>query len=281
MSDYVKSPLNYMGGKYKLLEQMLPLFPKNIHMFVDLFGGGFNVGINVPADVTVYNDKCQQLFDLIYRFYISSSDEVHTRVMECSQRYDLLRRDNPDGYMALRDDFNELSVDFVMLFTLIACSFNNQLRFNKSGNFNVPYGKRFYNEKMQKNLLAFLNKMNHMDIQFFGKSFREFDYSMLQPGDFVYVDPPYYNSVAGYNENGGWTAEDEADLLHQLDLLTDAGIQWGLSNNLKLDNPYLKDWLCKNRGRYTVYYLNNRYSNCNYHKKDRNSNDIEVLVVNY
>lgn len=36
---YIKSPLNYVGGKYKLLK--VPLFPKNIHTFVDLFGGGF------------------------------------------------------------------------------------------------------------------------------------------------------------------------------------------------------------------------------------------------
>lgn len=46
----LKCPLNYVGGKTKLLPQILPLFPKHIHTFVDLFGGGFNVGINVEAD---------------------------------------------------------------------------------------------------------------------------------------------------------------------------------------------------------------------------------------
>lgn len=280
MSDYVKSPLNYMGGKYKLLDQIIPLFPANIGTFVDLCGGGFNVGVNVPANVTIYNDKCQQLFDLFYQFYISSSDEVHTMIMECSQKYNLLCRDNPDGYMALRKDFNESSFDFVMLFTLIACSFNNQMRFNKSGAFNVPYGRRFYNENMQKNLLTFLRVMKHKEIRFFGENFQEFDYSMLQPGDFVYVDPPYYNSVASYNESGGWTCKDEMDLLCQLDVLTRAGIQWGLSNNLKLNNPYLKDWL-NDHDCYTVHYLNNGYSNCNYHKKNRSHDDIEVLIVNY
>lgn len=55
-SEYIKSPLNYVGGKYKLLPQILPLFPKNIDTFVDLFGGGFNVGINVPAKEVIYND---------------------------------------------------------------------------------------------------------------------------------------------------------------------------------------------------------------------------------
>lgn len=54
--EYIKSPLNYVGGKYKLLPQILPLFPKNIDTFIDLFGGGFNVGINVPAKEVIYNE---------------------------------------------------------------------------------------------------------------------------------------------------------------------------------------------------------------------------------
>ena len=38
--DLIKSPLNYTGGKFKLLPQILPLFPNDINTFVDLFGGG-------------------------------------------------------------------------------------------------------------------------------------------------------------------------------------------------------------------------------------------------
>lgn len=39
-NNYIQSPLNYTGGKYKLLNQLVPLFPKNINTFIDLFGGG-------------------------------------------------------------------------------------------------------------------------------------------------------------------------------------------------------------------------------------------------
>lgn len=34
-----KNPFNYIGAKYRLLPQLLPLFPPNITTFVDLFGG--------------------------------------------------------------------------------------------------------------------------------------------------------------------------------------------------------------------------------------------------
>ena len=40
LMEYVKSPLNYTGGKYKLLPQLLELFPKQVNTFVDLLAGG-------------------------------------------------------------------------------------------------------------------------------------------------------------------------------------------------------------------------------------------------
>ena len=60
----IQSPLNYTGGKYKLLPQILPFFPENINCFVDLFCGGCNVGINVHAKKYVYNDSCEPLINL-------------------------------------------------------------------------------------------------------------------------------------------------------------------------------------------------------------------------
>ena len=58
MEKYIKSPLNYTGGKYKLLNQILPLFPEDINTFVDLFTGGCNVAINVNANRIIANDLC-------------------------------------------------------------------------------------------------------------------------------------------------------------------------------------------------------------------------------
>lgn len=53
--ELVKSPMNYIGGKYKLLPQLLPLFPNNISMFYDVFGGA-NVALNVISEFVLYND---------------------------------------------------------------------------------------------------------------------------------------------------------------------------------------------------------------------------------
>ena len=55
-SNFIKCPLNYIGGKTKILLQILPLFPQNIDTFVDLFCGGVNVCVNVNAKRKIAND---------------------------------------------------------------------------------------------------------------------------------------------------------------------------------------------------------------------------------
>tara|TARA_B100001059_G_C17530497_1_gene425270 strand:+ start:254 stop:481 length:228 start_codon:yes stop_codon:yes gene_type:complete len=65
----IKSPLNYIGGKTKLLNQILPLFPSEINTFIDLFAGGCNVGINVNAQKVIINDNLNYLIDM-YDFFM-------------------------------------------------------------------------------------------------------------------------------------------------------------------------------------------------------------------
>ena len=81
---YICSPMNYIGGKYKLLPQLLPLFPQNIETFVDLFCGGCNVGINVQAEKYIFNDNLSYLIDLYRSFYLYDTKFVMLHVQRCS-----------------------------------------------------------------------------------------------------------------------------------------------------------------------------------------------------
>jgi len=60
LQKLIKSPLNYIGGKAKILDQILPLFPNDINNFIDLFAGGCNVGININANKIYFNPHCNQ-----------------------------------------------------------------------------------------------------------------------------------------------------------------------------------------------------------------------------
>lgn len=51
---YIKSPIFYMGNKYKLLDQLIPFFPTDINVFYDIFGGSGVVSANVSAKYIKY-----------------------------------------------------------------------------------------------------------------------------------------------------------------------------------------------------------------------------------
>ena len=57
--------MNYIGNKTKSVSEIKTHLPKNIKTFVDAFGGGFNVGININADNVIYNDINNQVCSII------------------------------------------------------------------------------------------------------------------------------------------------------------------------------------------------------------------------
>lgn len=279
--EYVKSPLNYTGGKYRLLPQLLELFPKQVNTFVDLFAGGGNVSVNVKAEKVVFNDLMWQVPEMLQEFKKIGVEESLRKIDGYISSYDL-SKENKEGYLALRELYNKGKSDPLMLYTLICYSFNNQIRFNNKGAYNMPFGKdrSSFNPTLREKFIIFVQRLQSMEIQFSSKDFRELDLDTLGENDFVYCDPPYLITVASYNENGGWGEQAERDLLAKLDTLDKAGVKFGLSNvfeSKRKENTILKEWA---KG-YTVHYLDHTYSNCSYHKKDKQSKDIEVFITNY
>lgn len=279
--EYVKSPLNYTGGKYKLLPQLLELFPKQVNTFVDLFAGGGNVSVNVKAEKVVFNDLMWQVPEMLQEFKKIGVEESLRKIDGYISSYDL-SKENKEGYLALRELYNKGKSDPLMLYTLICYSFNNQIRFNNKGAYNMPFGKdrSSFNPTLREKFIIFVQRLQSMEIQFSSKDFRELDLDTLGENDFVYCDPPYLITVASYNENGGWGEQAERDLLAKLDTLDKAGVKFGLSNVFESkgkENIILKEWA---KG-YIVHYLDHTYSNCSYHKKDKQSKDIEAFITNY
>ena len=303
--DLIQSPLNYTGGKYKLLPQLLPLFPQNIDIFVDLFCGGANVGVNVKSNKTILNDTNDNL-TLLFSMFKNLGDDFLPLVDEIIEKYQLSQSSkygydyyncdsntglapyNKDKFLKLRDDFNNSKdigyYHYAMLYTLILYSFNNQIRFNSNGHFNLPVGKRDYNEKMKQKLQKFIDRLKGKDYKFSNLDFRDFDISTLNSNSFVYADPPYLITCATYNEQGGWNEADEHDLLDFLNDLHKNNIKFALSNVLRSkgkENSILIDWTQRNSDRYKVINLNYSYNNSNYQTKNKNEITEEVLIINY
>lgn len=186
-------------------------------------------------------------------------------------------------FMNLRNHFNMLSKEdenyFPELYTLIIFSFNNQIRFNTDGKYNLPVGKRDFNLKMIAKLYDFT--VHSSKLLFLNKDFSEILPKTLTSQDFVYADPPYLITCATYNEKS-WNANEEKRLLEYLDELTAHKIRFALSNVLSTDNKtnlILQDWLTTHKN-YVCHHLNFSYRNSNYHKKNKAKTD-EVLITNY
>jgi len=302
----LSSPLNYTGGKYRLLPQILPCFPRNIRCFVDLFCGGCNVGINVACRRVIFNDENDRLLDLYRTFRRLGKEETFRRIRQVIRQYGLsevsehgyayygcdsssgLSRVNREPYLRLRADFNAAEIRnddyFIRLYVLILYSFNNQIRFNREGAFNLPVGKRDFNRAIQQKLSAFIDRLQEREYTFCCGDFRDFDLSGLTAEDFVYIDPPYLITCATYNEQDGWNEEKEQALLAFIDRLQERGIRFALSNVLRSkgrENRLLLQWLERNAARYRAIPLTCSYANSNYHTKDKSPSSEEVLIVNY
>lgn len=301
----IPSPLNYTGGKYRLLPQILPYFPRNIDQMADLFCGGCNVGLNVFCGKVLFNDSDENLIGLLKTFQSLSREAVHGRILGIIEEYGLsmsssygyeyygcdssggLASYNKENYRKLREAFNHRRVKdeeyYLMLYVLIVFSFNNQLRFNQKGEYNLPVGKRDYNQKLQQKLMAFIDRLHSGDYTFVNRDFREISLDGFTKDSFFYVDPPYLITCATYNEQGGWTSQDEKDLLAYLEEADRRGIRFALSNVLESKgrkNEILEDWV-REHPRFRVISLDYGYGNSSYHGKNKESRTREVLVVNF
>jgi len=304
IKNYIASPLNYIGGKARVLDQMLPYFPTDIDIFVDLFCGGCNVGMNVSATHTVYNDMSTPLIGLLRAFRRMRTDTILKGINDLIDEFGFSRtRDhnfayyggganlgvsvyNRDKFLQLRERFNAYHQKdnqyYILLYTLILFGFNNQMRFNDKGEFNLPVGKRDFNTAIEAKLVRFVEALHKQDCEFLNKDFRRVDFTELTEHSIVYCDPPYLITTATYNEKGGWNIQDEQDLLHLLNMLNQQGKRFALSNVLQHEgktNELLQKWIEQNN--YKIYDIFMDYHYSNYQKKTKVADTKEVLITNF
>ncbi|WP_220272468.1 DNA adenine methylase [Actinobacillus ureae] len=280
----IKSPLNYTGGKAKLLPQIKDKLPKKMTVFYDIFSGGANVGVNIKSESVFCIDKNESLINLMNYIKSSSYDELICILEDKINYYNLsdsfrngyefygcnssnsLGKYNKQGFNKLKQDYNK-SKDNVLFLLLIIFGFNNQIRFNRKGDFNLPVGKRDFNSSLRKKLRSFIERIKN--IYFICKDFRQLDIKALAKDNaFLYLDPPYILGTATYNENGGWTEEDERDFLSFLKKCDFEGIKFALSNVMVHNgdtHDLLLQWCLDNS--FSIHYLIHSYNNANYQKK--------------
>lgn len=295
-----RSPLFYVGDKFKLLDQLIKLFPRKINNFFEPFVGGGSVFLNVQAKRYYLNDIDKNLIS-IHKYLIASSKKPElffNRVDKIVKKYGLSRsyevdivpqymrkkwkktyyaQFNRSGYEALRRTINKKKDnDPLILYILLIYGFNRMLRFNGGGKFNLPVGNVDFNKNVVEALEHYFNYVRGKKIVFTSVDFKKFfELKTIKKGDFVYLDPPYLIAASEYNKI--WNKKDESDLLELIDGLNKRGIKFALSNVTHY-NGYKNEILIKWMKKYKTHNIKSNY--INYHNNsDKKIN--EVLVMNY
>lgn len=192
---------------------------------------------------------------------------------------------NKEAYIQFRADYNASAIkDPIDLLILTFYSFNHQFRFNSAHEFNCPFGKdrSCFNAAIRQNLIKFHNGIQN--IIFSANDFIEFDYSVLNDGDFLYADPPYLITTGSYNDGKrgfkGWSKDNDAQLFSILDELNRRNVRFAMSNVLEhkgQKNTELIAWA----EQYHIHTLDFGYGNASYHATKRTAKTKEVLITNY
>lgn len=290
---YINTPFNYAGNKFELLEQLLKLFPDNINIFYDVFVGSGSVFSNVKANKYIVNDIISPLIYFFAMLMVESRKEKytisnHVKAVHSIYGLDKSEPNFRENYYLFRSHANKEfknKADRILIgiyFYILLCTCNNNLiRFNKKMEFNQAFGNRVYNSNMENKLLNYIDflKENEFYDKFRGFS-QPFDVflnnisRLSHDNNFIYVDPPYLITEAGYNVF--WDENKEITLYKMLDSISDK-VKWGVSNVIShknKTNKILKSWASK----YNIHYLDYNYNKV---AKNKIGDTVEVFITNY
>jgi len=201
VSCSLKQPLKWAGGKRWLVPHLLPIWePHSARRLVEPFCGGLAIALNFLPERALLNDGNPHLIN----FYRWLARGLKTEIpMQNAER----------PFYAHRERFNELvrggmeeSAEAAALFYYLNRTvFNGLCRFNRAGEFNVPFG-RYARINYRRDFTAYAAVFNRWEF-----TSRDFEKVALLPDDFVYADPPYDVEFTQYaKEVFGWEEQERA-----------------------------------------------------------------------
>ena len=194
----LKPPLKWAGGKRWLVPHLKQIWESHAHRrYVEPFCGGLAVVLGLQPKRALLNDINPHLVN----FYRQVQSGIEMRL---PMRYD------EELFYRYREQFNRLirngnanSAEAAQLFYYLnRTCFNGLCRFNKGGDFNVPFGT-YRNINYAKDFADYATvfrpwKFSNKDIE----SLR------IDKDDFIYADPPYDVQFTTYSA-GGFSWEDQ------------------------------------------------------------------------
>lgn len=182
--------LKWVGGKTKLLPEILKIFPKEYLCYHEPFLGGGAVFFALKPKAAILSDSNKELI-ITYKVVQQNVEELISK-LNVHEEYN-----DKDYYYEVRAKQREYATDIAarMIYLNKTC-FNGLYRVNSKGEFNASWGYRKNPTIVDsENLRACSQALKDTLIQHadFSDVLRD-----TVKGDLVYCDPPYYDEFAGY-----------------------------------------------------------------------------------
>ena len=222
MGKVIVPPIKSQGIKTKLVPWINDLILQsgidleNATWIEPFFGTGV-VGLNAPIKGNhIVGDSNPHLINLYNGIKDGNITQFNMRAY-LEHESKMLETADENGYAYYREvknRFNREHSPFDFIF-LSRAGFNGMMRFNKRGEWNIPFCKkpnRFAPAYVSKicNQIASAEKVIHKgNWQFLNQNFLD-TINMAQEGDIIYCDPPYFGRYVDYYN--GWTEKDEEAL---------------------------------------------------------------------
>ena len=260
--------LKWAGGKTQLLGEIIPQMPQTYERFIEPFFGSGALFFAVRPENGIIADINPELVNL----YRCVADDVD-RVISYLREY----KNTEEAFYEVRAlDWTKLSNAEAASRTIFLnkTCFNGLYRVNKSGQFNVPYGRYASPKIVDEDALraaSALLKETRIICGDYKTVLREH----TQSGDFVFLDPPYL-PISEYADFRRYTKEqfyeeDHAELASEVKRLHELGCHVILTNsNHPLVHEYYRDFNIK-------VVQTKRHISCN--GKGRTGEDVVVTIL--
>src|SRR5438093_3543602 len=194
----LRPPLKWAGGKRWQVPHLLPIWERHRQRrFVEPFCGGLAVTLGLMPARALLNDANPHLVE----FY---------RWLQRGLRIDLAMENDEALFYAHRARFNALlgsgegsGAEAASLFYYLnRTGFNGLCRFNRSGEFNVPFG-RYARISYMRDFTIYVEPLLRWTFMT-----ADVEAMALEDDDFVYADPPYDVEFTAY-ASGGFSWADQ------------------------------------------------------------------------
>jgi len=197
--------LKYRGGKSREIPRFLQYIPDDFNRYIEPFLGGGAVYFYIEPDNAILNDinerlitfyrqlkndypKMREQLDVLQKEY--EKNQLEYKKLKTESPDERVPNKNEDLYYRIRDLFNnpdETYLDGVLYFFINKTAYSGMIRYNNSGEYNVPFGR-------YPNLNTKLVTTQHSELlqgaELFSVDYKNI-FNMADENDFIFLDPPY------------------------------------------------------------------------------------------